>query len=439
MDFSTPPPPRGPLILDTITALGDLSVSSRSYFEDSDVDMHDADWEGLSEDEMLYDAPCLPSIETDDPPYLRGGILMPPPNLHWARKPSVAGRQDQGDDDDDQDDDGYSASSDWDEYDGLSPALDEYDDIVTRLEGSEDWNAEQRKLHKLIYMRGLHPMMHSWWRVSFKMWGVTQPHLDDVFTPKNSQKRVAIHAYGNEVAAAKALESLFYLSQTVTDYEEIGYQSKIAMTVVKGIRGYIKWALRDAGIDQHRTQPCMLVQAYPPDFRGADDDDDDSDGSDFAPSPVSAKSNEEDGAPKTTIAAAVDKKLDPEYLEAQRARRFTRAVSRDLERRLLDMGQRWRDLLRAGKKSKRFVAPPPTLYAFAVVQHIVMLASHDPGAATNPVVVLEQVRLNDRGQWLWNALSIALPVNMARDALNGMWETGVVVEERRDSESDPDL
>jgi hypothetical protein len=47
--------------------------------------------------------------------------------------------------------------------------------------------------------------------------------------------------------------------------------------------------------------------------------------------------------------------------------------------------------------------------------------------------------LNDRGKWLWNALSIALPINMARDALNNMWETGVVVAEHPDREIDPDL
>jgi len=192
--------------MDTITALGGLSVSPSSYSHNVDVDMHDADWEGHSEDEMMYDVPCLPSIETDGPPYLRGGILCPPPNLHWARKAAAAGgKSDDNGQDGDLDDDGYSTSSDWDEYDGLSPALDEYDELLTRLDGSEDWNADQKKLHKLIYMRGLHPMMHSWWRVSFKMWGVTQPHLDHVFTPKNSQKRVAIHSFGNEVAGKSVL------------------------------------------------------------------------------------------------------------------------------------------------------------------------------------------------------------------------------------------
>lgn len=236
-------------------------------------------------------------------------------------------------------------------------------------------------------------------------------------------------------AAGKALESLFYLSQTVTDYEEIGNQEKIAKTVVRGIRGYIKWAMRDVGIDMRKTQLNLLVQAYPPDFRA--DDDSEAVESDFAPSPAS--SNEYQGQEMVGTDEYKDKAVETfEAAEAERARRFTQAVSRDLERRLLDMGRRWRDRLRT-KKGKGLIAPPPTLYAFAVIQHIAMLASHDPSSSENPVVVLEQVRLNDRGKWLWNALSIALPINMARDALNSMWETGVVVAEHPDQEIDPDL
>jgi hypothetical protein len=231
----------------------------------------------------------------------------------------------------------------------------------------------------------------------------------------------------NSGTAAKALESLFYLSQTVTDYEEIGYQNKIAPTVDKGLRDYIKWAVRDARIDKHKTLLNMVVQAYLPDFRG----DDVSEGSDFTPSPVSETHEEE---PINAGRAVVEMEA-----EQRRVERFTQAVSRDVEKRLLGMGQRWRDALR-NRNGRGFVAPPPTLYAFAVIQHIVLLASHDAGASTNPVIVLEQIHLNDRSQWLWNALSIALPVNMARDALDDMRSsTGVIVDENNDLDTDPDL
>ncbi|KAK4157278.1 hypothetical protein C8A00DRAFT_40373 [Chaetomidium leptoderma] len=439
MHFTTPSPPHRP-VMETITALGDTTAST-SCSQGTDIAMLDADWINPSGDEMLPDTPCRPSIESDHDTSLRGGVIYRPPNLAWRQKGVVASREDEEVEIDYEDleglseDDNSSISSDWDNYGSLPLTMGEYDETVAHLEGSGDWNADQKKLHKLIFMRGLHPMMPSWWRVSFRMWGVTQPHLDDLFTPKHSKKRVAIHAYGNEVAAAKALESLFYLSQTVTDYEEIGYQSKIAPTVVKGIRSYIKWAMRDARIDTHNTQLNMLVQAYPPEFQ---DDGYVSDGSNFAPSPVSSNEDQEWGAADGSKIMDGANEADVEAAEAQRARRFTRAVSRDLERRLVDMGQRWRNSLR-NKRGKGFIAEPPTLYAFAVIQHIVLLASHDSSSPTNPVVVLEQIVLNDRGQWLWNALSIALPVNMARDALNGMWDAGVVVAEHDDSEADPDL
>ena len=216
------------MAMDNTTGLGSLTRST-SYSQGTDAEMRDMDWTGQSEDEMLPDTPCLPSIETDnidegeDVASLRGGVLPPPPNHALVRKMAVDSWRNEwyGDEwnrdgneieieyphlpevPEDPEDDGNSTSSDWDSYGDLPRTMAQYEASVAQLEGSEDWNEDQRKLHKLIYMRGLHPMMPSWWRVSFKMWGVTQPHLDDVFTPKHSKKRVAIHAYGNEVAGKR--------------------------------------------------------------------------------------------------------------------------------------------------------------------------------------------------------------------------------------------
>jgi hypothetical protein len=224
--------------------------------------------------------------------------------------------------------------------------------------------------------------------------------------------------------AAKALESLFYLSQNVTDYEEIGYESKIAPTVVKTLRGYIRWALRDAGIDERKSLLNMIVRAYPPDWveRGS--------------------AGEESDTDLTTT----DEDEGPYDAEARRVQRFTQAVSRDLEWRLRKLGQKWRDSLTGDKAGKKTATPttsthqPPTLYAFAVIQHVVLLASLDPSKEdSTPVVVLEQIPLNDRSQWLWNALSLALPVNLARDVLCGLWNTGNIVALQPSTKDDPDL
>ncbi|KAL1839779.1 hypothetical protein VTJ49DRAFT_1153 [Mycothermus thermophilus] len=432
MESMTISPEQRQSTMKAITPLTEPTTKSPSYSTGTDEDMEDMDMPDAgeytdSEDSALPDSPSHTSVGSGDGDglALRGGVLPPPPNMPWKHRlvqaQRAAARVVAEEDADD-------TSDNWDSYGDIPAALDEYHAKVVGLEGMENWNADQRKLHKLIYMRGLHPMMPSWWRVSFKMWGVTQPHLDDLFTPKNSRKRVVIHAYGNEVAAAKALESLFYLSQTVTDYEEIGYESKIAPTVVKTLRGYIQWALRDAGIDKHKSLPNMFVRSYPPDFVGAEPT---SSGSDLS-------SLDDDYSD-----------YDDQLADDLRAQRFTRAVSRDIERRLRQLGQRWRDSLQQQEdatQGKKRLTPvhrrpqAPTLYAFAVIQHIVLLASHDPSRAENsPVVVLEQVALNDRSQWLWNALSLALPVNMARDALCQLWDTGNIVAIQPGAKDDPDL
>ncbi|KAK3379263.1 hypothetical protein B0T24DRAFT_646905 [Lasiosphaeria ovina] len=335
--------------------------------------------------------------------------------------------------------DDYDTNSDWGEYGNVPVILGEYEEMVMRLEGSDDWNKEQRKIHELIYMRGLHPMIPSWWRMSFRMWGITQQHMDDVFTPKRSQKRVVIHAYGNELSAAKALESLFYLSQTVKDYEEIGYQDRIAPTVVKVIRNYYKWALKDASVGRRGIPPGLLVTAYPPDFTISSDIGEDTDGDDggYVDEEGIGNGVEQDETGKGDGGYIDDDRDLDDLTDEQHQQRFTRAVSRDLEKKLMDMGQRWRRYLREDVR-KDIPVDPPTLYAFAVVQHMVMLVSHDSNSSKNSVVVLEQVRLNDRGQWLWNALSIAIPINKTRDAIFKMRRAGCF-SLSRDESDDPDI
>lgn len=237
MDYSIPPPACRPMTKECITVLGDQTEPD-SESQDSDVEMYDTggleeseeDEEDEEEDEEdeegedeLPDSQCRPSIESDDytdNAFHTGGqhqrpkhawmmkMAQPIPD-EWRVEPVPQPEQELEDsfdsyDEDDladlDEDDAQSISSNWDYYGDLPLTMAEYDRAAAKLEGSEKWNPDQKKLHKLIYMRGLHPILPSWWRVSLRMWGVTQPQLDDLFTPKNSKKKVAIHAHGNEVA-----------------------------------------------------------------------------------------------------------------------------------------------------------------------------------------------------------------------------------------------
>lgn len=94
----------------------------------------------------------------------------------------------------------YETNDDWSRYGRVPEELEQYHHDLEMVDGNNDWNKEQRKVHRLIYMRGFHPMLPSTWKMSYKIWGVTQPELDDVFAPAESKKGVVISARGNEVA-----------------------------------------------------------------------------------------------------------------------------------------------------------------------------------------------------------------------------------------------
>lgn len=96
--------------------------------------------------------------------------------------------------------DDFIRIDDWDYYGNVPKLLLEYEGAMSNIEGSKNWTDDQKKIHKLSFMRGHHPMIPSWWRLYYKMWGITQSELDDVFTPIDDPQRVVIHAYGNELA-----------------------------------------------------------------------------------------------------------------------------------------------------------------------------------------------------------------------------------------------
>ncbi|KAM7217035.1 hypothetical protein V8F06_007550 [Rhypophila decipiens] len=301
--------------------------------------------------------------------------------------------------------DDFIRIDDWDHYGKVPKLLKEYEEAMASIEGSKTWTDDQKLVHKLSFMRGHHPMIPSWWRLYYKMWGITLEELDDVFTPIDEPRRVVIHAYGNELAGGKALESLFYLSQYVKDSEQIGEDAKIAPMIVKAIKGYYKWALIDAGLRNFKVKRTMIVVDYKHDFH--------------------------------ETPSVSDDEMDLDPTNDRRGEDFIDAVSRDLERRLVALADSWRTLL-WDKRTKSYAMRPPTLYAFAVIQHIVMLVSLDSADENNAVIILNQIRLNDRGQWLWNALSLAIPISIIRDAIHHTRNPRAIVPRDIDEEDDPD-
>lgn len=89
------------------------------------------------------------------------------------------------------------------------------------------------------------------------------------------------------------------------------------------------------------------------------------------------------------------------------------------------------------EKDWTFSSRPPLLCAFAIVQYMLMVVSLDSASPDSEVIVLVELDMSQPYQWLWNALAIALPVNMARDSL---WElkNSLSEEDRMEVEEEED-
>jgi hypothetical protein len=232
------------------------------------------------------------------------------------------------------------------------------------------------------------------------------------------------------------------------DYENQLAFDKMEPAVVKAIQTYIKWALKDAGVNTKLFPPMFFVHAYPinsPDFHmerpeGEDDD-----------------SSRKDGGATSTegraSAAGDDTRMDLDQTDSgdestsddEDTRRFTHWLDRSRHAKMRGLGERWREFIasnrRRNSRGEEIQIEAPTLFGFAVVQHAVIIASHDASSSDNPVIALEKISLNDRGLWLWNALSLAIPINVGK--MQAAEISSIFREELKltneDSTDDPDL
>jgi hypothetical protein len=84
----------------------------------------------------------------------------------------------------------------------------------------------------------------------------------------------------------------------------------------------------------------------------------------------------------------------------------------------------------------RYRDQPPLLYGFMIIQHIVMIITLDSSHPDNKFLVCaDALDLSQADQWLWNALALALPVNMAR---NELWKRRESMPFKRREVDDPD-
>lgn len=210
---------------------------------------------------------------------------------------------------------------------------------------------------------------------------------------------------------------MFDLTLQVKRWIDLDQQAKIPRIIVKVLKRYISWAKQDAGVSHKDFPPVVIIRAYPLGFATGSGqvkikvEEDDS--TIFGATLLGVG---EDRASATGEDAMVDR-VSALHVDERPAVQRVSAVSEDIEQRLQDLAKRQRSYYADKEAGGNLTIRPPTLYAFAVVAHIAMLVSLDSITEDSPMVVLDTIDFSRVDQWLWNALSVALPVNMARDSM----------------------
>lgn len=293
-------------------------------------------------------------------------------------------------------DSNYETNSDWDRLEEVQDRLAEYKDFRKSVKSNERWTPAQAKLHKLLALRGSWPMFSRSWAADFSIRNIHP----SVYAPEGTSKRVAIHSKRNEFRTTRALETIFDLSPLVSSYRQSSIEYKISGVLKKALKRYITWAAYDAGVSDRAYIPTLDVY-------------------DFKPSKGTAAAQRSMSTSTTPVKSEPTSDWD---FDGQNG---SDPISDAVERRLHRLAARHRAGLVTPETRHlpeymwTYREPLPVLVGFVILQHMVMVVSLDPSRPDNEVVVFAELDMSLADQWLWNALAIALPVHMARDAL---WE-----------------
>ncbi|CAK7228206.1 hypothetical protein SEUCBS140593_006837 [Sporothrix eucalyptigena] len=267
-----------------------------------------------------------------------------------------------------------------------------YEQGVAAIEGYQGWTADEKCLHRLLSLRGFHPLLPATWTRDFL--GVpmypflfSPIHTDDM--SEDTHPPVTITNYGNQFHATKALRALFDLQSRVSGLRQTGHNTaRIGAIIERELRRYIAWAATDAGLDR-----CGPLAAMPN---------------------IAAKQFLVGGkAPKSPNRKGKKTKK--------------RSLARQVQDFFGDWVARYRMYyaalpeypLEEGDGKQRF-RPPRLLYGFVIVQHAVMLLVVDAGgnrSSRHPRPrCLADFNLSLGDRWLDASLSVAIPVHVARAA-----------------------
>ncbi|SPN97678.1 uncharacterized protein DNG_01191 [Cephalotrichum gorgonifer] len=217
--------------------------------------------------------------------------------------------------------------------------------------GSEEWSPDEERLFQLLFMRQYIPLMPPHWSVDFR--GIPLPKI--LFATSEVDRAVIYSQSERDFRATKAIIRLIDLTASVRAFVQTNQKAKIPGYMKKELDQYVRWAALDGHYEHPHELPNLIVEVVDMSIGGAGITD---------------------------------------YIQA----------------RLRGLAEQHRTFWRETPER------PPVLYGLFIVNTTLLVLTVDPSKGEEAHVSYQvEVNFNQRNQGVWNAITVAIVVCLARD------------------------
>ncbi|KAK1988572.1 hypothetical protein LZ30DRAFT_776807 [Colletotrichum cereale] len=340
--------------------------------------------------------------------------------------------------------------------------LDEMDEERKLFPGSDNWAEDELRLFKILYMRQYCPLLPSHWDMDFR--GIPIP--DILFASSDAYPPVINSRSGNDFKATRALARLIELTGHVRGLCQTRQRHRARTLIERELQEYMKWAEHDGeygdldylpnlvidmvdtkmtpqAIEEHMQLRLKAAAATHRAHWRSDQPESVGNHQDMDEHEPKVEDDEDAEPEDNRVVLVPDKYPTPSPQKPQ-----TDPPSALLHNEINDDGAGDHKLASTefdkpeggstGEWDRRYTRRPPVLYGLFIVNTSVMVLTIDSAKEGDEAYVSYQVEVgfSKRYQAVWNAITIAIVVCLARDAMIDMKEdfSHSVI----DGESDPD-
>ncbi|KAK2032378.1 hypothetical protein LX32DRAFT_196561 [Colletotrichum zoysiae] len=340
--------------------------------------------------------------------------------------------------------------------------LDEMDDERKLFPGSDNWAEDENRLFRILYMRQYSPLLPSHWDMDFR--GIPIP--DILFASSDAHPPVINSRSGNDFKATRALARLIELTGHVRGLCQTRQRHRARALIERELQEYTKWAENDGEYGHLEYLPNLIIdmvdttmtpqaieehmqlrlKAAAATHRAhwRNDEAESTDNHQDTDEHGLKIEDDEDVEPEDNRVVLVPDK----YPTPSPQKPHTEAPSTLPHNGVNNGGDGDHKLpstefdnlaeRSTGDYDKQYTRRPPVLYGLFIVNTSVMVLTTDSAKEGDEAYVSYQVEVgfSKRYQAVWNAITIAIVVCLARDAMMDMKEGfghSVI-----DGDSDPD-